>query len=527
MCQRVLPRTSFEERLPEGWFLSRLYKGNRILYYNNVKVASLADSFDIESEVNEIINNPPEAVQAALYQDGRMPAIELSSNIQKKLVKKGIIPYEFALNCLHSIESWLYKIIPARAEYNGKFYINKRNRWYDENGNCINTTLLFLSTWDARVRYAQGKCTLADVARYSWSAVLECLGDDHQRFVTQVLKPKMEINRKGWVLDAKSNKSKKLKQNAHWEHTEFDCSDEIEEEYRDDVNSCLYNYFFSSIDNHVQMFTEECNVPAFKDMKSRTEAYEQDVLAQLKAIEPQLCRFKWNALLKSHEPVFAPQMMSADKWDDFYDLVHQVVIGQMSGHEAALHLVHGDWSKIKRESNRYEKHMTQHVPFYSERWQKLDAKTTSFVDAVEYVKTNIRDLITMGYRAADKVVVSFTYDECRFALNVESGEIQYIGYSNGKFMSDTWLNLKPEERRKLLHDDTEWDYQEKAIKKYRRLFSYLHNVVHKHWDRACYFVQDKLLAKRKYLRPSSGFLDRMKEKADKYIKSLERRVAIC
>lgn len=114
MCQRVLPRTSFEERLPEGWFLSRLYKGNRILYYNNVKVASLADSFDIESKVNAIINNPPEAVQAALYQDGRMPAIELSSNIQKKLVKKGIIPYEFALNCLHSIESWLYKIIPAR-----------------------------------------------------------------------------------------------------------------------------------------------------------------------------------------------------------------------------------------------------------------------------------------------------------------------------------------------------------------------------------------------------------------------------
>ena len=112
-------------------------------------------------------------------------------------------------------------------------------------------------------------------------------------------------------------------------------------------------------------------------------------------------------------------------------------------------------------------------------------------------------------------------------MNVESGDIRYIGYSNGKFMSDTWLNLKPEERRKLLHDDAEWEYQEKAIKKYRRLFSYLYNVVHKHWDRACYFIQDKLLAKRKYLRPSSGFLDRMKEKADKYIKSLERGVAIC
>lgn len=146
MFQRVLPRTSFEERLPEGWFLSRLYKGNRILYYNDVKVASIADSFAIESEVNEIINNPPEVVQAALYRDGKMSAIELSSNIQKKLVKKGLIPYEFALNCFHGIDSWLYKIVPARAEYNGNYYVNRRNRWYDEAGNCINTTLLFLST---------------------------------------------------------------------------------------------------------------------------------------------------------------------------------------------------------------------------------------------------------------------------------------------------------------------------------------------------------------------------------------------
>lgn len=527
MCQRVLPRTSFEEHLPEGWFLSRLYKGNRILYYNDMKVASLTDNFNIESDVYKIINNPPEVVQAALYQDGKMSAAELSSNIQKKLVKKGIIPYEFALNCLHSIESWLCKIIPVRVEYSGKFYINKRNRWYDENGDCISMTTLFLSTWDARVRYAQGKCTLADVAKYSWSAVLECLGDDHQRFVTQVLKPKMELNKKGWVVSAKAKKAEKKRRNAHWEHTEFDCSNDIEDEYQEEVNSCLYNYFFESLEHHVQMFTEECNVPAFKSVRAQATDYEKSVVSQLKSIEPQLCRFKWNPLLKSHEPVFAPQRMSAERCNDFYDLVHQVIVGQMSGHEAALHLVHGDWSKIRRESNRYEKHMTQHVPFYSERWQKLDATKTSFTEAVDYVQTNIRDLITMGYRDASKIIVSFTYDDCRFALNVETGEVRYIGYSNGKFMSDTWLKLKPEERRKLLHDDAEWEYQEKAIKKYRRLFSYLFNVVHKHWDRACYFVQDKLLAKRKYLRPSSGFLDRMSEKADKYIKSLERRVAIC
>ena len=230
MCQKVLPRTSFEERLPEGWFLSRLYKGNRILYYKDIKVVSLPDSFDIEARVSDVISNPPESVQAALYQDGKLAALELSSNVQQKLVKKGIIPYEFALNCLHSIESWLYKYIPAKAEYAGQTYRNKRNRWYDENGNCINTSVMFLSTWDARVRYAQGVCTLADVARYSWSAVLECLGDDHQRFIETVIKPKLIVNKKGWVVEAKDKKKERLGRNAKWEHTEFDCSREIEQD---------------------------------------------------------------------------------------------------------------------------------------------------------------------------------------------------------------------------------------------------------------------------------------------------------
>lgn len=527
MHQRVIPKASFEERLPQGWFLSRLYKGRRILYYNNIKVASLPDGFDIESRVNDIIDNPPELVQAALYQNGMMSAIELSSRVQKKLVKKGIIPYELALNCIHGVESWIHGIIPSKAEYSGKFYTSKRNRWYDENGECISTRILFLSTWDARVKYSKGECTLTDVARYSWSAVLECLGDDHQRFVSQVLQPKLDANRKGWVISAKAKKARKLKENSNWEHTEFDSSDDIEYAYRKDINSCLSNYFSESLEHHVQMFTEECNLTAFKGIIKKINAYESQVMQQISNIKPELCRFKWNPLLKSHEPVFAPKSMTYDKWEDLYDLIHQVLVGRMSGHEAALNLVNGDWTKIRHEGNRYEKHMTQYVPYYTERWQKLDKKNSTFEEAVTYVRTNICDLISMGYRSPDKVVASFTYDDCRFSLNVLTGEVQYIGYSNGKFMSDRWINLKPEERRKILNDDAEWKYQEKAIKRYRKLFSYLFNVVHKHWDRVFYFAHDKILAKRKYLRPSSGFLDRMRDKADKYINSLEGGVAIC
>lgn len=527
MYQKVLPRASFEENLPTGWFLSRLYKGKRILYFNNEKVASLVDDFDIESKVSSIINNPPECVQIPLYQAGKISIKDLSIANQQKLVRKGIISYEFALNCLHNIESWLHRYIPSKAEYAGRVYVNRRNRWYDEEGNCISNCALFLSTWDARVKYGKGLCTLTDVARYSWSAVLECLGDDHQRFINQIIRPKLKANQKGWVAEARFKKEERLKKNSKWKYTEFDNTDEIEQEYRDDVNSSLSNHFFESVDKQVQMFTENCKVPGFKDMKKRVEKWEASVIEELRSIKPELARFKWNSLLKAHEPQFSPRFMNEDKKEDFYDLVHQVIVGRMSGHQAALHLVNGDWKKINREEKRYETHMTQFVPYYTERWKKLDAKSVSFIDAVDYVRSSIRDLISLGFRAANKVIASFTYDDCRFAIDVRTNEIHYIGPTNSRYMSDKWVNMKPEQRRAILNDDAEWEYQEKAIKKYHRLFSYLYNVVHKHWDRVTYLLQDKLTAKRKYLRPSSRFLDKMKERAEKYIKSLEGRVVTC
>lgn len=527
MLQRVLPRTSFEEHLPEGWFLSRLYKGNRILYYKDIKVARIFDSFDIEETVTSIINNPPKCVQSALYKDGRLTANSLDIDVQKRLVRQGIISYEAAINCIDGSESWINQFIPSVAEYAGVKYKNKRNRWYDEEGNCINSSLLFLSIWDARVKYSQGICTLADVARYSWSAVLECLGDDHQKYVDNVIKPKLIANKKSLVIEAKYRKSAALQDNLPWEHTEWDETDKIQNDYQKCINSGISEYFFESVDNHVQMFTESCNLKAFSKIKFETETYEKSVLDTLRQIEPRLCKFRWNALLKSHEPVFSPQRLSHEKHDYLLDLIHRVLIGKISGHAASLLFVNGDYRKIKRETDRYEKHMNQYIPFYSEIKKKVSPDHFSFGEAVSYIINNVRDLIRMGYRKADKVIASFTYDNCRFSVNVANREVIYIGVSTSKYMTDKWLKLKPEQRRVLLGDDAEWEYQEKAIKSYNRLFSYLFNVVHKHWDRITYYIKDKLTAKRKYLRPSSGFLDRMKEKAEKYIKSLERRVVTC
>lgn len=520
MIRKVLPRTSFEQQLPEGWWVSRLYKGNRNLYYKDVKIASLRDDFNIEHSVKLIIDNPPEKIQELLYLDGILAVTELSSKIQKRLIRKGIIGY----NCTDILVD---NAIPAVAEYNGETYTKRNYRWYDTQDNCISSFARFLSVWDARVKYAQNRCTLADVARYSWCAVLECLGDDHQRFINNTLQPKLATNRKGWAWEAKYKKQKRVEENSIWKGSEWDATDEIAQEYRDDVDSCLYNYFFESVEHQVQMFTEDCNVPAFRDIRKQVEAYEANVFEQLRNLNPELSGFRWNSLMKYHEPTFAPKSLSLRRQADFYRLVHDVIIGKVSGYQASLMFSGRDWDSVAREGARYEKHLTQHVPYYTDRWHTLSSEEVSFKEAVQYVVSNVRDLITLGYRAEERVVASFNYDDCRFTVNVDTGEVTYVGLASGKYMPEKWLKMKPEQRRAYLNDDAEWEYQEKAIKSYHRLFSYLFNVVHKHWNAAEYFIKDKIAARNKYLRPSSGFLRKMADRADKYIKSLERGVVVC
>lgn len=511
--------------MPEGWYLSRLFAGKRILYYNDIKVAHIIDDFDLESRVHDVINNPPEKIQPALYRDGRISVSELSPKIQRKLVKSGEVTLELANECIPDVKDWINENIPKVAEYSNELYTLKNNLWYDSKGNCINSSKRFQSTWDARVRYAKGECSLTDVARYSWSAMLECLGDEHQRFINQVLNPKLKINKKAWAFDAKQKKEERIEKNRWYQIDNV--MEEIEEEYRDKVNSSIYDYFYTSIEKQVQMFTEDCNMPAFKDIRKQVERYEHKVLSEIQSIVPVLGKFRWNSLLRAHEPVFAPRPLSVERRHELYDLIHKVIIGEMSGHEAALYMSSGYWVKIQRESNRYRKYMTQYVPYYSERWAKLSTQNSTFQQAVDYVVNRNRDLIDMGYRPADKLIVSFDYDNCRFAVHLVTKEVHYIGVQGGKYMPDSWLKLKPEQRRKRLNDDVEWEYQEYAIKKYNRLFSYLFNIVHKHWDKAYYYLHDKQVARNKYLRPSPRFLHLMKEKADKYIKSLERGVVTC
>lgn len=526
MSARILPRNSFEQQLPDGWFLSRLYRGNRVLYYRDIKVKSIPDDFSIQENVYAIISNPPAAIQHRLYEEGRLTIEALDTKVQKKLIKNGIISFEEALKRIPTLCKWLMQLRPRCAEYAGHTYTGTHKGWISDDGVCIKPKALFQSSWDARVRYAKGIATLSDVARYSWSTALECLGDDHQRIINQIIKPKLENNRKGWVYDAKDKKAQKLEANKAWVGTEWDLTEDIADEYREDINSSIYHHFFASVGNQKDMFTKKCLLPGFDTIHTYIKNYNKRVIKELGFISPELSGFRWNSTLGSYEPSFSPARLSTERRNDFFVYVNQVLTGAYSGHEAALRFSNKSWSRISRETKRYSKHMTQHVPYYSNLW-KLNNTDKSFSDIVTYVRDSVRDLIAMGFRDESRRKTAFVYDDCRFCVDIDNGEVQFLGLSGGKFMSDKWIAMKPEQRRAYLSDDVEWEYQERAIKSYNRLLSYLSNVIHKHWDKASCYIKDKIAARNKYLKPSPRFLAKIKGKAEEYIKSLERGVVIC
>jgi hypothetical protein len=524
MSDYVSPKYTFETELPEGWYLGRLYKNRRVLHYKNCKVKSIFDDFNIERTVRDIIAHPPVLVEMMLFQDKQLDAHELSKEAQDRLLKKGLVTIEYAKK---NFSIYSANQVPKIAEYDGRLYVNKNHDWYDEAGNCINKKKRFISTWEARVAYAQGQCTLTDVARYSWAAVLECLGDMHQRGVNSYLMPKLKLNKKAWTYDAKYDKQKRLDRNKKNEHTPWDETADIEEIYRREVNSCLLHHFTASVENHVMMFTKDCNIPAFDDMKKRTEKVENEVITELSGIERELNSFRWNSLMNWLEPVFAPKAMNDKRKFEFFNLVHDVLIGKISGHYAALSFSSGTPEQLFEEEDRYKRTILQHVPFLANMSKDITPSKISFVDAVNYIKARYQDMVRLGFRPADKCITSFNYDNCRFALHIYTGEVKYVGPLRGKYIPDSWLDLTPEERRKRLKDDQEWEYQEKSIKRYNRLFSYLFNVIYKCWDRATAYLEARKKARTKYLRLSSGFFERMQKKAEGYINSMERGVVTC
>lgn len=151
-----------------------------------------------EDRVRWFYMNPPHRIDALRYKNGDLNLAELVGKDKelalRELIKTDQILPGDALQMCDDIRSWLVRMRKIRPyeylkkdpelneiEYNNKVYYKRNRSWLymDNDGTekALPARMHFMSVWDARVAFSKGCVTLSDVAKYSWGAVLEVVGD--------------------------------------------------------------------------------------------------------------------------------------------------------------------------------------------------------------------------------------------------------------------------------------------------------------------------------------------------------------
>ena len=286
----VMSKYSFEERLPEGWHLGKLYRGKRAIYYKDIKLGTVEDDFAIAQRVQEIIENPPKEVIASYVKEGKIQASCVKdAATQKYLVKSKVVSVTQAYSLFPRLRAWLDRQKPSEVEFSGIRYYRKGTHWFTEDGSPLDTRKpYFNSNWSARMLYNSGRYSLFDIAQYSWSAFLECLGDEHQKLFNQI-KSKAEEKKHLLATIHKIEREDKLKKTRReW------LSDDEFEEYKNLINSTLYDNLVSSAENASMMFKKNCLVSGFEWVKPAVDKFILSVVGQVSAIKPKLVSFSWS-----------------------------------------------------------------------------------------------------------------------------------------------------------------------------------------------------------------------------------------
>lgn len=503
----VMSKYSFEERLPKGWHLGKLYRGKRAIYYNDIKLGTVEDDFAIAQRVQEIIENPPKEVISSYVKEGKIQAACVKdAAAQKYLVKSEAVSVTQAYSLFPRLRAWLDRQKPSEVEFSGIRYHRKGTHWFTEDGSPLDTRKpYFNSNWSARMLYNSGRYSLFDIAQYSWSAFLECLGDEHQKLFNQI-KSKAEEKKHLLATIHKIEREDKLKKTRReW------ISDDEFEEYKNLINSTLYDNLVSSAENASMMFKRNCLVSGFEWVKPAVDKFILSVVGQVSAIKPKLVSFSWSPLLQRYEPVYAPKRLSPDKLELLLDLIPKVMVGDMSGYEARLRFTNGWYRTIRYEQARFKKSMYQFVPYFA---QLKKAGHKSFAETVDFVCNNIKTLISMGFREADRIRTAFVYDSCRFIVDVKSKVVKFIGFAGSRYISLEGKETSGESD----------EYVQKARAKFRQSLGYLQFCVHKGQSQ-WYVYEDVQKSKNKWLKHSPEFMSEINRRGATYINQYKKGVA--
>lgn len=519
----------WERALPTGWHFSGIIKGKRILKYFEKVIASLEDDFDIKEVTWEVINNTPmETLAFERYKFGLGTLEEITNiNDQRACVLNGYVDEITAYDLYPRLRTWLTNARTNIVKFEGHTY--KRNgkcaQWFDENNRSIARKRNFKSIQEARVVYGNGECSLSDVARYRWSAVLLCLGDDFQKYYESLIDAAERTNKDNMqcIRDALDQQDKRQRKAVNHqldllhEHdlTHFynlptkENHTTYHQQFHNHVAQTISEQLKTDLEYTVDVFRQDIR---FKDswmtgVLAEHAQYVEQVKHELKSLVPELVSFKWNSSSKQYSPIYAPQILDEDRATEFWTLVDRVIYGEISGQEAKLAFKHTFSYIIETEHSRYKKTRRQFNPYALKKRRLINTGRVSITEAVSIMIDHVKSLMGTVGRDSAKTLTAFNYKKIRFLLDINTGKLSFmstaVNYHTLFNRVDSYINnyFKDNEQERI------YFYKQKRACMYARKYPSDKNLISS--------IADDYI--RRYMHPSRTYLDSLKQKAKELI----------
>lgn len=379
--------------LPKGWRLGRPRSGTCSLYFNEQWITRFDVSDDNELVAKEIIKAQPPKVVPELFKLGKLKLKNVKTEQgMRNLVKAGLVDGMTAYETMPSIRGWLkskklwVEPLENYVRMDGKVYKQKYNRWYAEDPSgpiWLPKKKHFESVWEARISYAQGYSTLADVAEYSFGAVLECCHDACFALSRTI------------YLDRSTRANTKFQ--TIWEKT-------------------------------CKLIVPRLRFELQKILKTPRH----------------LCGFRKHKLTGNWMPVFNREALELNpmKRDKFWELFEEMFkSGKLGGHEAHLIFTNAYPDTIAREKERWMTKLEPYIPYFQNYRAKIDRHKT-LADAANYVIKNALGAWTLGWDGITKrgkarnivmhenSIIFFKYKHFDYGIRVASGKLFMVGYED-------------------------------------------------------------------------------------------------
>jgi len=454
---------SWETMLPAGFRLGPPVGLKRCLYYYDICIGKYMNNDALHYKILEMLDNPPICIIPEMIKRGQFnPDNVTDINLVKQLVKNKLVTYEYVYKHFPELHKWIERYRDSETVFNHQTYFKTDAGWVDSNGELIdNRKCHFKSTMEARLAYSVCKCTISDVAEYSWGAVFECIGDLSYKLIRAVRLSvaaaayedfrQLLINTKAKIITAEAN-IRGLRDHTFISDSIILPEDYIHELYEKVENEIPYNYLLTDNAKRIQVLKGELVIEGCEWISDYIKQVRKQILNELKALRPKHIGFTWNTFVQIYSPKYAAPVMSSRKEKLFNELLDKVLYGEMSGYEAHLRFIKGSMIAIKREHNRFSKYHTPYVAYYRERHEKLDSRKYSFTSAVLYVVKRTRELITLGMRRPQDRVTAFNYEEGRYNVDIDTYAVKYRGWKRGMFLKLTIPAMTQQELDEYMPD---------------------------------------------------------------------------